>query len=124
MCDTCGCEHGEGVTFRKPGDQLDSEHNHEHGHTHSHDHDHNGESHSHDHSHNHSHTHDHDHSHNHGDHTHDHHQHHDGLLTNTTMLITAIHMEKKLKLNWIFFRKIIYWPKETGATLKPRISWL
>jgi len=78
MCDTCGCEHGEGVTFRKPGDQLDSEHNHEHGHTHSHDHDHNGESHSHDHSHNHSHTHDHDHSHNHGDHTHDHHQHHDG----------------------------------------------
>ncbi len=79
MCDTCGCDHGEGVTFRKPGDQLNSDHNHEHGHTHTHDHDHNGESHSHDHSHDHSHTH--DHSHNHGDHSHthdDHHQHHDG----------------------------------------------
>jgi hydrogenase nickel incorporation protein HypB len=82
MCTTCGCEHGEGVTIRKPGDQMNSDHNHEHVHTHSHDHSHNGENHSHDHTHNHSHEHDHDHSHSHGTHSHshdnDHHHHHEG----------------------------------------------
>ncbi|MEZ5082829.1 MAG: hydrogenase nickel incorporation protein HypB [Bacteroidales bacterium] len=72
MCDTCGCGHGDGVTFRKPGD---TEHNHEHLHTHDHNHDHGDESHSHDHFHSHSHSHDHQKGHT---HTHDHHHHEDG----------------------------------------------
>lgn len=72
MCDTCGCGHGEGVTFRKPGQD-----NHNHEHVHTHDHHHDGEYHTHEHSHKHSHdhgedTHSHDKDHQHGDHNHSH----------------------------------------------------
>jgi len=78
MCDTCGCGHGDGITFRRPGD---TEHNHEHNHSHDHEHEHDGVKHSHDHSHSHHHKHGHE-DHQHGDHTHthdhDHHHHHDG----------------------------------------------
>jgi len=83
MCDTCGCGHGDGVTFRKPGEDVAGEHVHEHMHTHEHEHSHNGKTHVH--AHEHQHVHDHDHSHHdheHGPHTHthdhDHHHHEEG----------------------------------------------
>jgi len=64
MCDTCGCGHGDDVTFRKPGKENSEDHNHEHDHVHSHDHEHSSESHSHAHDHAHDHHHaPHDHSH-------------------------------------------------------------
>src|SRR4030042_3511283 len=57
MCDTCGCESGEGrITVMKPGQQghthphADHFHPHDHGHDHVHDHDHES-GHDHDHSH-------------------------------------------------------------------------
>ncbi|MBT3207700.1 MAG: hydrogenase nickel incorporation protein HypB [Bacteroidetes bacterium] len=60
MCSTCGCEgDGNNITFRKPGENIED--NHQHSHTHSHD----GEEHEHSHSHNHHH-HSHDHHHSHG----------------------------------------------------------
>jgi hydrogenase nickel incorporation protein HypB len=78
MCDTCGCGHGDGITFRRPGD---TEHNHEHNHQHDHEHEHDGVKHAHDHSHSHHHKHNHDdhqHGHHNHNHDHDHHHHHDG----------------------------------------------
>ncbi len=81
MCDTCGCGHGDGITYRKPGEEKTGEHLHEHEHHHEHEHSHNGETHMHEHSHKHDHPHDHsNHDHEHGDHTHSHdhdHHHHD-----------------------------------------------
>jgi hydrogenase nickel incorporation protein HypB len=78
MCDTCGCGHGDGVTFRKPGEELAGKHIHEHVHSHEHEHAHDGETHRHPHIHAHSHDHDHsNHDHEHGPHTHTHeHDHH------------------------------------------------
>lgn len=72
MCDTCGCGHGDEVTFRKPGKE-----GHGHEHVHTHDHHHNGEHHSHEHIHKHSHDdgeqkHSHKNDHHHSDHHHSH----------------------------------------------------
>jgi hydrogenase nickel incorporation protein HypB len=90
MCDTCGCEGDNKITYNKPGEELhnhDSSHNHNHTHqyAHHHNHEHGDGKHEHDHIHeyshlhehnDHEHHHDHENEHEHREHVHDHYPQH------------------------------------------------